>query len=72
MDDDDAFEPEDAGAPADADFDDEAEVLDGAGAPGGTGADDEAVRPPETVTCEEIFSIVFCDTPAFERSATDE
>jgi hypothetical protein len=66
-----AFEPDDAGALLDADFDDEAEEPDGAGAPGGTGAADEAVRPPETVTLGEIFSIVFCDTPAFERSATD-
>jgi hypothetical protein len=71
LDDDAAFELDEAGA-LEAGFDDDAEEPDGAGAPGGTGAADEALRPPETVTIEEIFSIVFDDTPAFDRSATDE
>jgi hypothetical protein len=47
------------------------------GAPGGTGAEDADVeedRDPlsDTVTSGPIFSIVFFETPARDRSSTDE
>jgi hypothetical protein len=61
-----------AGALDDAGALEPAVDLEEAGAPGGTGAGDEALRPLDTVTIGEIFVIVPCETPARERSATDE
>ena len=60
-----------AGADVEA-LEDAAGAFDAAGAPGGTGAEEDAVRPPDTVTIEEILLIVACGTPARDRSATDE
>ena len=61
-----------AGAEFEALEEEAAGALDEAGAPGGTGADEDAVRPPETVTIDEILVMVPCETPARERSVTDE
>ena len=60
-----------AGAELEALEEDAAGPFDDAGAPGGTGADEDAVRPPDTVTIGEILPMVPCETPARERSATD-
>jgi hypothetical protein len=49
----------------------------GLDAPGGTGAEDTDVeedrdRPCDAVTSGAIFSMVFFETPARERSSTEE
>src|SRR3569833_1885177 len=41
-------------------------------APAGVVAAGVVAAEPDTVTCPRIFSIVLFETPAFERSSTDE
>ena len=68
-------EADDAGAEAGADFDagaadfDEVEAVDAVDAEDDVDADFAA---PLTTTIDEIFEIVEAETPAFERSETDE